>query len=44
VNTLSPEEQARIREKSLAVYEKHKDQIGADVVDGILAELKEVRK
>jgi tripartite ATP-independent transporter DctP family solute receptor len=44
VNTLSPEEQARIREKSMIVYEKHKTEIGADVVDGILAELKEVRK
>ncbi|OHV84245.1 TRAP transporter substrate-binding protein [Rhizobium sp. LCM 4573] len=44
VNVLSPEEQARIREKSMVVYEKHKAQIGADVVDGILAKLQEVRK
>ncbi|MBP2561701.1 tripartite ATP-independent transporter DctP family solute receptor [Neorhizobium galegae] len=44
VNTLSPEEQKRIREKSMVVYEKHKTEIGADVVDGIVAELKEVRK
>lgn len=43
-NTLSPEEQARIREKSLVVYEKHKAEIGADVVDGILAKLTELRK
>jgi TRAP-type transport system periplasmic protein len=44
VNTLSPEEQQRIREKSAVVYEKHKAAIGAEVVDGIVAELKEVRK
>ncbi|TWF58671.1 TRAP transporter substrate-binding protein [Neorhizobium alkalisoli] len=44
VNTLAPEEQARIREKSMVVYEKHKAEIGADVVDGIIAELKEIRK
>jgi tripartite ATP-independent transporter DctP family solute receptor len=43
VNQLSPEEQVRIREKSMVVYEKHKEQIGADVVDGILAELKTIR-
>ena len=43
VNTLSPEEQQRIREKSMIVYEKHKATIGADVVDGILAELKTIR-
>jgi TRAP-type transport system periplasmic protein len=43
VNQLSPEEQARIREKSMVVYEKHKAQIGPDVVDGILAELKTIR-
>ncbi len=44
VNTLSPEEQQRIREKSAVVYEKHKAEIGAEVVDNIVAELKEVRK
>ncbi len=44
VNQLSPEEQARIREKSMVVYEKHKAQIGADVIDGILAKIQEVRK
>jgi tripartite ATP-independent transporter DctP family solute receptor len=43
VNQLSPEEQTRIREKSMVVYEKHKAQIGADVVDGILSELKTIR-
>ncbi|MGU3400891.1 TRAP transporter substrate-binding protein [Brucellaceae bacterium D45D] len=44
VNQLSPEEQARIREKSMVVYEKHKAQIGPEVVDDILAKIKEVRK
>lgn len=44
VNVLSPEEQQRIREKSAVVYEKHKGTIGADVVDGIMAELAELRK
>ncbi|QLF71516.1 TRAP transporter substrate-binding protein (plasmid) [Peteryoungia desertarenae] len=44
VNVLSEEEQQRIREKSMVVYEKHKDTIGADIVDSILAELAEIRK
>ncbi len=44
VNTLSAEEQARIREKSMVVYEKHKAEIGADVVDAILAKLEGIRK
>ncbi len=44
VNVLSAEEQARIREKSMVVYEKHKAEIGAPVVDGILAKLAEIRK
>ncbi len=44
VNVLSPEEQARIREKSMVVYDKHKATIGTDVVDGILAKLEEIRK
>jgi TRAP-type transport system periplasmic protein len=43
-NQLSPEEQKRIREKSMAVYEKHKAEIGAEVVDGVLAQLAEIRK
>ena len=43
VNTLSAEEQARIREKSMVVYEKHKAEIGADVVDAVLADLKKIR-
>ncbi|HEV7434440.1 MAG TPA: TRAP transporter substrate-binding protein DctP, partial [Pseudorhizobium sp.] len=44
VNVLSEEEQQRIREKSMVVYEKHKNEIGADVVDNILAKLEEIRK
>ena len=43
MNTLSPEEQTRIREKSMVVYEKHKAEIGADVVDAVLADLKKIR-
>ena len=43
VNTLSAEEQTRIREKSMVVYEKHKAEIGADVVDAALADLKKIR-
>ncbi|MGF0538966.1 TRAP transporter substrate-binding protein [Agrobacterium sp. ES01] len=42
-NQLSPEEQVRIREKSMVVYDKHKAEIGADVVDSVLAELKKIR-
>lgn len=44
VNTLSEDEQKRIREKSMVVYEKHKAEIGASVVDGIVAELTAIRK
>lgn len=44
VSVLSPEEQKRIREKSIVVYDKHKAEIGPEVVDGILAELAEIRK
>lgn len=40
----SVEEQTRIREKSKVVYEKHKATIGADVVDGMIAKLTEIRK
>lgn len=43
VNTLSPEEQARIREKSQIVYEKHKSDIGPEIVDAVLTQLKEIR-
>src|SRR5690606_11361338 len=44
VNQLSPEEQDRIREKSKVVYEKHKNEIGADVVDRVQEILAEIRK
>lgn len=44
VSVLSPVEQKRIREKSIVVYDKHKAEIGPEVVDGILAELAEIRK
>lgn len=43
VNTLSPEEQARIREKSQIVYEKHKSEIGPEIVDAALTQLKQIR-
>lgn len=44
VNTLSPEEYARMLEKSQVVYEKHKDEIGADVVDRVQSILADMRK
>lgn len=44
VNQLSPEEQDRIREKSKVVYEKHRNEIGADVVDRVQEILAEIRK
>lgn len=43
VNTLSDEEQARIREKSKIVYEKHKAQIDPDVIDQVQANLAKIR-
>lgn len=43
-NVLSPEEQARMLEKSQVVYEKHKASIGADVVDRVQEILAEMRK
>ncbi|MCX8998337.1 TRAP transporter substrate-binding protein [Rhizobiaceae bacterium BDR2-2] len=43
-NTLSPEEHARILEKSQPIYEKHKAAIGADVVDRVLKILADLRK
>ena len=42
-NTLTPEEHKRMLEKSQVVYEKHKEEIGADVVDGIQKKLAEIR-
>ncbi len=44
VNTLSPEEYARMLQKSQVVYEKHKDEIGADVVDRVQSILADMRK
>jgi tripartite ATP-independent transporter DctP family solute receptor len=43
VNEISPEEQARMREHAMVVYERHADTIGRDVVDGIMAELAKLR-
>lgn len=43
-NTISPEEHQRILEKSQVVYEKHKDAIGADVVDHVQKILADLRK
>ena len=42
-NTIAPEDQAQMLEKSQIVYEKHKDEIGADVVDQVQATLAELR-
>lgn len=42
-NTLSPEEQKRMLEKSQVVYEKHKDTIGADVIERVQQELAKIR-
>lgn len=44
VNTLTPEEYARMLEKSQVVYEKHKDAIGAEVVDRAQSILADMRK
>jgi tripartite ATP-independent transporter DctP family solute receptor len=43
VNEISPEEQARMREHAMVVYERHADTIGRDVVDAIMAELAKLR-
>ncbi|MBB4103647.1 TRAP transporter substrate-binding protein [Allorhizobium borbori] len=43
-NTLSPEEHKRILEKSQVVYEKHKADIGPDVVDSVQKILADLRK
>ncbi|OCX64478.1 ABC transporter substrate-binding protein [Thioclava sp. SK-1] len=42
-NTVSPEEQVRMLEKSQPVYETHKVEIGADVVDMVQNTLSEMR-
>jgi tripartite ATP-independent transporter DctP family solute receptor len=43
VNEISPEEQARMREHAMVVYERHAETIGRDVVDAIMAELATLR-
>lgn len=43
VNTLSAAEQERMREKSQPIYEKHKADIGADVVDQLQQALADMR-
>lgn len=43
VNTVSAEEQQRMREKVQSVYEQHKATIGADVVDRVQKELAAIR-
>jgi TRAP-type transport system periplasmic protein len=42
-NTITPEDQEEMLEKSQVVYEKHKDAIGADVVDQVQKALAELR-
>lgn len=42
-NTIAPEDQAQMLEKSQVVYEKHKAEIGADVVDEVQKTLAELR-
>ncbi|MGY9046734.1 hypothetical protein P775_16645 [Puniceibacterium antarcticum] len=42
-NTIAPADQDAMLEKSQVVYEKHKDEIGADIVDDVQAELKKQR-
>lgn len=44
VNELSPEEHKRMLEKSMMVYDKHKAEIGADVVEKVQAILADLRK
>jgi len=43
VNNISPDEQARMREKVQSVIDKHKAAIGADVVDRVQKELADLR-
>lgn len=43
VNTLTPEEQERMREKSQPIYEKHKADIGEDVVAQLQQALSDMR-
>ena len=43
-NTITPEEQARILEKSQVIYEKHKADIGTDIVERAQSILADLRK
>ncbi len=43
-NTITPEEHARILEKSQVIYEKHKADIGADIVERAQSILADLRK
>lgn len=43
-NTITPEEHARILEKSQVIYEKHKADIGPDIVDRVQSILADLRK
>ncbi|ANF59423.1 TRAP transporter substrate-binding protein [Halotalea alkalilenta] len=43
VNEISPEEQQRMREKSQVIYDRHRDQIGPEVIDRVQAILAELR-
>lgn len=43
-NTITPEEHARILEKSQVIYEKHKADIGPDIVDRVQSILADMRK
>ncbi|MEJ5083194.1 DctP family TRAP transporter solute-binding subunit [Ochrobactrum sp. MYb379] len=43
-NTIAPEEQARILEKSQVIYEKHKADIGPDIVERAQSILADLRK
>lgn len=42
-NTIAPEEKTRMLEKSLPIYEKHKEQIGKDVVESVQKALQDLR-
>lgn len=43
VNELAPEEQRRMLEKSQPIYEKHKNTVGADVIERVQKQLSEIR-
>ena len=43
VNEVSPAEQKRMFEKVKPVYDKHRDQIGAEAINVVFDQLKKVR-